>query len=94
MNTIDIVYEAMDEHNLVQSRDSILEKDPKTELFGGNSNLDSLGLVTFIVIVEQKVNDIFKKVITLADERAMSQKRSPFRNVQSLVDYIDQLLKE
>ena len=94
MNTIDIIYESIDEHNSMQSGDSRLEKDPKTELFGGKSNLDSLGLVTFIVNVEQRINNNFKKVIALADERAMSQKRSPFRNVQSLVDYIDELIKD
>ena len=30
--------------------------------------------------------------ITLADEKAMSQKQSPFRNVKSLANYIGELL--
>jgi hypothetical protein len=32
--------------------------------------------------------------VVLSDERAVSQKRSPFRNVQSLVSYISTLARE
>jgi hypothetical protein len=32
--------------------------------------------------------------VVLSDERAVSQKRSPFRNVQSLVAYISTLARE
>ena len=66
----------------------------ETRLFGGNSKLDSLGLVNLIVAVEQNIEDEFDITITLADERSMSQKHSPFRTVGSLVDYIEMLLKE
>jgi len=59
-----------------------------TRLFGSQGVLDSMGLTTVIVDVEQEINDRFGLAITLADERAMSQKSSPFRSVQSLADYI------
>ena len=63
-------------------------------LFGGNSKLDSLWLINFIVLVEQNIEDELNITITLADERAMSQKHSPFRTVGSLIDYIKVLLEE
>ena len=32
--------------------------------------------------------------ITIADEKAMSQERSPFRTIGTLVDYIDMLIND
>ena len=66
----------------------------KTVLFGKDGKLDSLGLVTLLVTIEQNIEDEFDVSITIADERAFSQKRSPFRTIGTLADYIDMLLKE
>ncbi len=65
-----------------------------TVLLGAEGILDSMGLVSLIVAVEQDVEDEFGKEITIADAKAMSQKNSPFRTVGSLVDYIEILLNE
>jgi hypothetical protein len=40
------------------------------------------------------VADDLGKAIVLADERAMSQKRSPFATAGTLADYIELLLSE
>jgi acyl carrier protein len=50
--------------------------------------LDSLGLVTLILNIEDKLSEKFGLNITLADDRAMSQKNSPFRSTESLTEYI------
>jgi acyl carrier protein len=64
-------------------------------LFGGNNGiLNSISLVTLIVAVEQSIEDEFETAIILADEKAMSQKNSPFLTICSLVDYIVHLLNE
>ena len=63
-----------------------------TEIFGGDSKLDSLGLVTFLVSLEQKIEDAYEIEITIADEKAMSLKNSPFRTVDSLNDYLSKLI--
>jgi len=65
-----------------------------TTIYGNDSRLDSLGLINLIVAVEQNIEDEFDVSITIADERAMSQKYSPFRTIGSLADYIEVLLKE
>jgi acyl carrier protein len=62
--------------------------DESTYLIGPGSLLDSLGLVRLIVDLEQRLQDEYGISLTLADERAMSQKNSPFRTVQSLAGYI------
>jgi len=63
-----------------------------TPIFGSGSKLDSLGLVTFLVELEQKIEDYFGLEITIANEKAMSQKNSPFRNVDTLSEYLKTLL--
>lgn len=63
-------------------------------LLGGGAPLDSLGLVTVLAGFEAAINDEFGTEIVLADERAMSMERSPFRSVSSLVDYACTLLNQ
>jgi acyl carrier protein len=65
-----------------------------TRLLGRQAVIDSLGLVTLIVDLEQRLSDEHGLVVTLADERAMSQKRSPFLTVGSLADYICQAVAQ
>jgi acyl carrier protein len=68
--------------------------DESTPLLGRGSFLDSLGLVSLIVDIEQKLNEDHGISLTIADERAMSQQKSPFRTVATLVDYVQTLVNE
>lgn len=61
-------------------------------LFGKNGILDSIGLVTLIVAVEQSIEDRYNVSVALADEKAFSQKRSPFRSVAALAEYAAQVV--
>lgn len=91
---IQVIYEAIDEVNAVLPPEQQLEKSINTVLFGDSGKLDSLGLVNLIVTTEQKVEEQFGVTITLADEKAMSQRNSPFRTVESLAEYIPQIIAE
>src|SRR3990170_741070 len=64
---------------------------PDTPLIG---RLDSLGLVTLVVDLEERIRDELGVSVTLASERAMSAKRSPFLTVASLADYVVASLPE
>lgn len=88
------IYRAVDAINEERPRGRALEKSPQTTLFGKGGQLDSLGLVSFIVEVEQQVEEELGVSITLADERAMSRQRSPFLTIQSLADYVSFLVEE
>lgn len=66
----------------------------ETKLYGIDGVLDSLALVILITDLEEKIFDEFDKDITLADEKATSQRNSPFRSVESLTNYISKLLEE
>ena len=89
---LQLIYEAIDVLNTQLPQEEYIEKHDGTALFGSGSKLDSLGLINLIVAVEQNIEDEFDITIILADERAMSQKHSPFRTVRSLVDYIETLI--
>lgn len=90
----DIIFEAIDEYNAVFSEKQPLIKSEETILYGQTTNFDSLSLVNFIVGIEQKIQATLNVPITLADERAMSQKSSPFRTVGTILDYCVKLLNE
>ena len=70
------------------------EKNLDTELYSGSGVLDSLALVSFLVNLEQKINDENNINITIASDRAMSMKHSPFRTVKSLVIYLEEVISE
>ncbi len=90
---LNLIYAAIDEVNPMLPPDRQIEKTPETQLFGRGSKLDSLGLVNLVVATEARLGEA-GVAIALADERAMSQKQSPFRTVGTLCDYILALVQE
>jgi len=93
-NIIAAIYRAVDWINGELPPDRQLIKAPETRLLGSETALDSMGLVSLIVTIEREVEDAFGVALTLADERALSMKASPFRSIQSLADYIGILLTD
>ena len=68
--------------------------DETTIIMGDESPFDSIDLVSFIVGLEQTLEDDHSVPIILADDRAMSQVKSPFKSIGSIIDYIEILIKE
>lgn len=91
---LQLIYNAIDDVNAGLEEGEKIDKSPEAALFGESGSLDSLGFVNLIVAVEQRMEEEFGTTITIADERAMSRKRSPFRTVKSLAEYISSLLEE
>ena len=88
------IYKAVDAFNEQSAKNHQLKKSPTTILFGKGGQLDSLALVSFIIEVEEKILDELGVAITLADERALSQKNSPFLTLQTLTEYVSLLIHE
>lgn len=86
------IFATIDEINETLSDDRKLEKSAETRLFGDQRQLDSLGLVSLIVSLEQHLADEFGLAVTLADEKAISRETSPFSTVERLTDYVTELL--
>jgi acyl carrier protein len=93
-NIVAAIYRAVDWINGELPPDRQLIKAPETRLLGSQSVLDSMQLVSLIVAIEREVEDTFGVALTLADERALSMKASPFRSIQSLADYVGILLRD
>lgn len=62
--------------------------DDDTVLVGQAAVLDSLGVVQLIVEVEQRVEQAHRISVTLANDKAMSQRNSPFRTVGVLAEHV------
>jgi len=65
-----------------------------TPLIGPDSAVDSLGLVMIVTGFEMALNETFETDLVLANDKAMSMKRSPFRTMEALTDYAAELLEE
>lgn len=87
----ELVLAAMAGVNASRDADQQLQVAADALVFGPGSPLDSLGLVGLLVDIEDALRDEGHDV-SLSDSRAMSQSRSPFRSVPTLVAYIDELL--
>ena len=93
-NVLELIYNSIDDINQELPGDLQLQKTPNTILYGQSGKLDSFGLVNLIVAIEQNIEETYGKTIVLADEKAMSQERSPFRTIGSFGDYVALLLEE
>ena len=60
----------------------------ETVLVGADAVLDSLGVVQLIVEVEQRVEQEHSISVTLANDKARSQRNSPFRTIGVLTDHV------
>ncbi len=67
------------------------DPDGDMRLFGADGVLDSIGLVSLVVAVEERL--VAEGIdVALADERALSQRNSPYRSVASLAAYAADLV--
>ena len=65
--------------------DGLKSPDSESKLYGQGGALDSMALVNLIADIEEAISEKYEVSIALADEKAMSSKNSPYRNVTSLV---------
>lgn len=87
-----VLLEALNELREEGGHKPITEVDSELVLYGEGGILDSLGLVSLIVDLESRVEEETGRVVTLADDRAMSARRSPFRTMGSLAEHLRQQL--
>ena len=74
--------------------DKQLAKSPDTVLLGESGQLESIDLVNILVATEDYLEEEFSIPISVTDERAVSEKSSPFKTIDTLCDFISNLLKE
>lgn len=87
-----IVFKSINKFQLEYDQKIDISEGEKTKLFGGNGQLDSLGLVSLVVNIEEDIEQELGITLVLADERALSRRTSPFSRIGNLIDYIDELI--
>ena len=89
---LEIIYNSIEELNY--QNDYEIAKEEGTKLFGSDCNLDSLGLVNLISLIEDSIEEKTGEYLPIADERAFSMESSPFKTIGVLANYIQTLLNE
>ncbi|RTI64637.1 hypothetical protein [Campylobacter jejuni] len=81
--------------NLADELENEELKNPtqNTKIYGIEGLLDSLALVSLIADLEESLAAELDIEITLADEKTMSLRNSPFKDVQTLAQYIASQIK-
>ncbi len=96
------VFSAVDELNKQLPAGVSVEKSLDAPLYGAGGKLESLDFVTLIMEVEEKINAEFGTTITIADgtnitiadEDLLSKAKSPFSTLRTLIEYLEELLKQ
>ncbi|HET7541719.1 MAG TPA: hypothetical protein VFK05_17715 [Polyangiaceae bacterium] len=91
---LNIVYASIQEVFAQTGLDAPAALNEDTVLVGKDAVLDSLGVVSLIVEVEQRVEGEHGASVTLANDKAMSQRNSPFRTVGVLTDHVVAMVAE
>ena len=88
------VFSAVDELNRQLPAGVSVEKSLEAPLYGVGGKLESLDFVTLIMEVEEKINAEFGTHITIADENLLSKEKSPFSTLRTLIEYLEELLRQ
>ena len=88
-----IILDSLKEFNEEKDEDEALEISKDTILLDKKGNLDSLDFVTLVVIIESNIFNKLSKNITIVSEKAFSKKYSPFKNINTLTEFIAELLE-
>ena len=91
---VQVVYEAIDEVNLLLAEEEKIEKSLSTIIVGEKGELDSLGLVNFIVAVEDKIKNEFKAEVSLSLEELMSNEENHLNCIETFVEYMCSVLED
>jgi acyl carrier protein len=86
-----IILDALAMANQAREDDKQLIVSPEAALFGDGGQLDSMDLVALMIDIEEALAEAGYNIILTA-EQAMSRARSPFKDVPSLVAYIEDQL--
>ncbi|AAP76690.1 hypothetical protein LS66_006165 [Helicobacter sp. MIT 03-1614] len=82
-----VIFEAL--RNLADEiqHDELKTPTLETKIYGIDGHLDSLALVSFIADLEEMLSALNIHIV-LADEKTMSARNSPFKDVATLTSYI------
>ena len=90
---LQLIFECIASLNTERAPSEQLALDEKTELLSESSTLDSLGFVSLVTDLEERIQVQTSKDVMLATA-AMDTENNPFRTVGKLADFILDELKQ
>ncbi len=93
VDILNALFSALDEAQQSVPSAANVDRRPDAVLFG-EGGLDSMGLVQFIVIVEERLEELYDVEVRLASDKAMSRRRSPFATVGALAEFVQECVDE
>lgn len=91
---VQAIMASIDEVNEQLPKEEKMEKSDDSVLFGNGGTLDSLGLVSLITTLEQKIEEQFGITATLLEDIADLENDNPFETVQTLANYTASILEK
>lgn len=88
-----IIVEALDDINTMREEKIPTENVLDLCLYGNEGVFESMYLVAFLAQVEESIEEEFDVEVTLASEKAVSLRVSPFSSVRRLVGFIEEELR-
>lgn len=90
---LNLLYQAIDDFNdEAEEADEQLEKSELVFLLGEHSKLDSLALVTYIGMVEQRLREDLNVELSLINSETINPQTGLMNTIGSLSDHIGTLL--
>ncbi len=87
-DALEVIFRAIDDANKLATPEAQLVKESSAVLLGEGGVLDSLGLITLIVAIEEKLqNDLNVQAIVL-EEDALADPEGPYRTIETLANWI------
>lgn len=89
-----LIYEVVDQVNRGRASRDRIDKQPNTVLIGKNGQLDSLGMVNFIIGVEELIEDEYGVQISLVDGTSVNDSSGHLRTIENLNAHIVRTVAE
>jgi hypothetical protein len=82
------IYAALDVVNSQLPPSRRLSRNPHTVIVGAGGALDSLGIINFVLAVEEKVGDAIGRPVPLLDPDLLGAEQGPFQTVETLATHV------
>jgi len=86
------IFDTIDEVNGQLPSDRKINKTPDTALFANGGTLDSLGLVSLVTTLEEKMEDAFGLPVTILEEIEVLEDENPFETILTLQQYLKETI--
>jgi len=69
-----------------------IKTDDNSDLVGGQSPLDSLGVITFLMELENNLEENLNIELTLVNDDVLSNENTPLKNIKSLKKHLENII--